>query len=179
VRSFALLRRDRATQGAIFLSPPPAFDPVLATMREAEASINMIPNGVFNPYTGIKTNLLFFTKGEPTKTVWYYEHTYPKGVKSYNKTRPIDIKEFAAIEKWWGKDTPGGRARRKESPFAWQVSLDDIKARNYNLDIKNPNAEAAKHGDPDKLLADYKKLLADVAAARDALRDELEKALVR
>jgi len=140
-------------------------------------TIVRLPNGVFNPYTGIKTNLLFFTKGEPTKTVWYYEHTYPKGVKNYNKTRPIDIKEFAAIKKWWGKDTPAGRARRKETPFAWQVSIDDIKARNYNLDIKNPNAEAAKHGDPDELLADYKKLLSDVAAARDALKKELAAAL--
>jgi hypothetical protein len=74
---------------------------------------------------------------------------------------------------WWCKDTAAGRARRKETPFAWQVTLDEIKARNYNLDIKNPNAEAAKHGDPDELLADYKKLLAEVAAARDALRSWL------
>ncbi len=36
-----------------------------------------LPNGVFNPYTGIKTNLLFFTKGEPTKEIWFYEHPYP------------------------------------------------------------------------------------------------------
>jgi type I restriction enzyme M protein len=142
-------------------------------------TIVRLPNGVFNPYTGIRTNLLFFTKGEPTKTVWYYEHAYPEGVKSYNKTRPIDIGEFKAAQDWWGKDTPAGRARRKETPFAWPVSLDDIKARNFNLDIKNPNAEAARHGDPDKLLADYKNLLTDVAVARDALRNELEKALTR
>jgi type I restriction enzyme M protein len=57
--------------------------------------------------------------------------------------------------------------------------LDEIKVRNYNLDIKNPNAEAAKHGDPDVLLADYKKLLTEVATARDALRTELEKAMDR
>ncbi len=36
-------------------------------------------NGVLNPYTGIKTNLLFFTKGTPTKQVWFYEHQYPAG----------------------------------------------------------------------------------------------------
>ena len=36
-------------------------------------------NGVFNPYTGIRTNLLFFTKGAPTTAVWYYEHPYPPG----------------------------------------------------------------------------------------------------
>jgi len=45
----------------------------------AEADLHTIvrlPKGVFNPYTGIKTNLLFFTKGEPTKEVWFYEHPY-------------------------------------------------------------------------------------------------------
>ncbi|MEW8513310.1 MAG: class I SAM-dependent DNA methyltransferase, partial [Candidatus Thiodiazotropha sp.] len=51
-------------------------------------TIVRLPNGVFNPYTGIKTNLLFFTKGQPTEQVWYYEHPYPEGVKSYNKTKP-------------------------------------------------------------------------------------------
>lgn len=46
-----------------------------------------LPNGVFSPYTGIRTNLLFFTKGPSTKEVWYYEHPYPSGAKSYNKTK--------------------------------------------------------------------------------------------
>lgn len=140
-------------------------------------TIVRLPNGVFNPYTGIKTNLLFFTKGEPTKSVWYYEHPYPPGVKTYNKTRPIDIAEFKAEKAWWFKDTPAGRARRKEMPFAWQVSLDEIKNRNYNLDIKNPNAEAAKHGDPDELLTEYKQLLKELAEARDTLKKEFVKAL--
>ncbi len=69
-----------------------------------------LPNGVFAPDTGIKTNLLFFTKGERTKHVWYYEHPYPAGVKSYNKTKPIRIEEFAAEKKWW--------KRRKENEQA-------------------------------------------------------------
>jgi type I restriction enzyme M protein len=49
-------------------------------------TIVRLPNGVFAPYTDIKTNLLFFTKGEKTKHVWYYEHPYPSGYKSYSKT---------------------------------------------------------------------------------------------
>ena len=57
-------------------------------------TIVRLPNGVFSPYTGIKTNLLFFTKGQPTKDVWYYEHQYPAGAKNYNKTKPIRIEEF-------------------------------------------------------------------------------------
>ena len=46
------------------------------------------------PYTGIKTNLLFFEKGTPTSAVWYFEHPYPPGVKATTKTKPVNIKEF-------------------------------------------------------------------------------------
>ena len=140
-------------------------------------TIIRLPNGVFSPYTGIKTNLLFFTKGAPTETVWYYAHPYPDGVKSYNKTKPIAIQEFDPIKKWWCKDTPAGRARRKENEHTWKVPIEQIQANNYNLDIKNPNTEAAKHGDPDELLKDYKKLQADIATARNALKTQLAKAL--
>ena len=108
-------------------------------------TIVRLPNGVFAPYTGIKTNLLFFTKGEPTKEIWYYEHPYPPGVKSYNKTKPIRLEEFDAEKKWWAK--PG---KRKENEFAWRVSIEDIVARGYNLDVKNPHTVDDAHRDPHK-----------------------------
>ncbi len=95
-------------------------------------TIVRLPNGVFAPYTGIKTNLLFFQKGIPTKEVWYFEHPYPPGVKNYNKTKPINIKEFDLEKAWWNN--------RVENEYAWKVSVDEIKQRNYNLDFKNPNA---------------------------------------
>jgi type I restriction enzyme M protein len=101
-------------------------------------TIVRLPNGVFAPYTGIKTNLLFFEKGKPTKEVWYFEHPYPDGVKSYNKTKPINSKEFDLEKAWW--------SNREENDYAWKVSLDEIKNRNYNLDIKNPKvAEENRH----------------------------------
>jgi type I restriction enzyme M protein len=95
-------------------------------------TIVRLPNGVFAPYTGIKTNLLFLQKGKPTKEVWYFEHPYPDGVKSYNKTKPINIKEFDLEKSWWNN--------RIENEYAWKVSVEEIKQRNYNLDIKNPHA---------------------------------------
>jgi len=94
-------------------------------------TIVRLPNGVFAPYTGIRTNLLFFTKGEPTKEIWYFEHPYPDGQKSYSKTKPIRIEEFDLEKKWWND--------RKENEFAWKVSIEEIKARGYNIDIKNPS----------------------------------------
>jgi type I restriction enzyme M protein len=136
-------------------------------------TIVRLPHGVFNPYTGIKTNLLFFTKGEPTKTVWFYEHPYPPGVKNYSKTAPIDISEFKAEAEWWRKDTAAGRSHRKETPFAWQVTLADIVRDDYNLDVKNPNAKETMYGDPDELLATYKAIQTEVDLAGRALRDEI------
>jgi type I restriction enzyme M protein len=100
-------------------------------------TIVRLPNGVFAPYTGIKTNLLFFEKGKPTKQVWYFEHPYPDGVKNYNKTKPIHIKEFDLEKAWWNN--------RIESKHAWKVGVDEIKSRNYNLDIKNPNVVEENH----------------------------------
>ncbi len=132
------------------------------------------PNGVFDPYTGIKTNLLFFDKGRPNKETWYYEHRYPAGYKSYSKTKPIRIQEFDAGKAWWG----GTRRRgRKENEQAWRMSVDDVKARGYNLDLKNPHAVEDGPGDPAVLLAEYKALLADIAEIQDRLKDELAAAL--
>lgn len=132
-------------------------------------TIVRLPNGVFNPYTGIKTNLLFFDKSGPTKHVWYYEHPYPEGVKSYSKTKPLRIEEFDAEKKWWKK--------RKESENAWKVSAKDIAANGFNLDIKNPNAKNDGPGDADELLAEFKALSAAVAKIQDKLKQELAKAL--
>ena len=134
-------------------------------------TIVRLPNGVFSPYTGIKTNLLFFTKGEPTKTVWYYEHPYPPGYKTYNKTKPIRIEEFDPEKKWW--------AKRKENEHAWQVPVEQIKSSGYNLDIKNPHDAGAGHTDPAELLAEYQKLLAELQQTRDRLKNELRTALER
>jgi type I restriction enzyme M protein len=134
-------------------------------------TIVRLPNGVFAPYTGIKTNLLFFTKGEPTKEIWYYEHPYPAGVKSYNKTKPIQLPEFERERKWWKK--------RTETPQAWRVPITDIEARGFNLDLKNPNTVDDAHRDPAELLAEFKKAQAAAVEIREKLRRELENALTR
>jgi type I restriction enzyme M protein len=96
-------------------------------------TIIRLPNSVFKPYATVKTNLLFFTKGEPTKDIWYFEHPYPDGVKSYSKTRPLLYEEFNIEKNWWNN--------RIESKNSWKVSVESIVADNFNLDIKNPNVD--------------------------------------
>ncbi|WP_351018357.1 N-6 DNA methylase [Shewanella sp. AC91-MNA-CIBAN-0169] len=139
-------------------------------------TIVRLPNGVFNPYTGIKTNILFFTKGTPTKDVWFYEHPYPAGVKNYNKTKPMKFEEFETELEWWGNEADGF-ASRVENEQAWKVSIEDIIARNYNLDIKNPHVGEVISHDPQELLSDYAKQQADIQALRDQLKGILSAAL--
>ena len=100
-------------------------------------TIIRLPNSVFQPYATVATNLLFFTKGTPTKEVWYYEHRLPEGQKAYNKTKPIQAKEFNPIKKWWND--------RKESDVSWKVDIKTIIDRNYDLDIKNPTKQEEIH----------------------------------
>jgi type I restriction enzyme M protein len=90
-------------------------------------TIVRLPNGVFAPYTSIKTNLLFFTKGKATETIWFYEHPYPQGYKSYSKTKPIRLEEFEAERIWWGKEKDGF-ADRTENEFAWKLDFKTLKA---------------------------------------------------
>ncbi len=142
-------------------------------------TIVRLPNGVFHPYTGIRTNLLFFTKsGQPTKEIWYYEHPYPPGAKSYNKGKPIRIEEFAGERAWWGTEKDGFKSR-VENEQAWRVSIDTIKAGNFNLDLKNPHSSDTGPGDVDHLLPEYEKLLAQIATTRGLLKAQLMEALTR
>jgi type I restriction enzyme M protein len=95
-------------------------------------TIIRLPNSVFKPYATVATNLLFFEKGKSTKEIWYYQHKYQEGVKSYSKTNPLKLEEFDPIKAWWNN--------RAESEVSWKVSIDTIIERGYDLDIKNPNA---------------------------------------
>ncbi|EHN8898447.1 N-6 DNA methylase [Enterobacter hormaechei] len=94
-------------------------------------TIIRLPNSVFKPYATVATNLVFFTKGSPTKEIWYYQHVCPPEIKAYSKTKPIDNNDFEAIRGWW--------SNRVNSDYSWCVSIDEIKERQFDLDIKNPN----------------------------------------
>jgi len=139
-------------------------------------TIVRLPNGVFNPYTGIKTNILFFTKGKPTENVWFYEHPYPEGVVNYNKTKPMRFEEFQAEIDWWG-DEKNGFKKRRENEQAWKVSVNDIIERNYNLDIKNPHIGEQITHDPDELLSIYNKEQKEISNLHKQLKSILAEAL--
>jgi len=117
-------------------------------------TIVRLPNGVFAPYTGIPTNLLFFDRSSPTNEIWYYEHPLPEGRKNYTKTQPLQFEEFADCITWWGN--------RTENEHSWKVNASDIlkydsagNLASANLDIKNPNtSKDLEHLPPEQLVQD-------------------------
>lgn len=138
-------------------------------------TIVRLPNSVFKPYASIGTNLLFFEKGSPTAETWYYEHRVPEGQKAYSMTKPIRVEHLQGCVQWWGGGTRKGRV---ETDLAWKVSIDEVKERGYNLDIKNPHIVADDHGDPVELLARLDEAEARANSLRDQLKTILEEALL-
>jgi type I restriction enzyme M protein len=133
-------------------------------------TIVRLPKSVFAPYTSIASNILFLTKGVPTKNIWYFEHKLPEGVRAYNKTKPMRLEEFDVEKEWW--------LNRTESEQSWKVSAADIAKNNYNLDIKNPNAPVEVHDDPEELLMQYKEAVTAVNQLQEELKSLLQKSLI-
>jgi len=130
-------------------------------------TIIRLPNGVFAPYTGIPTNLLFFDRSGPTKDVWYYEQPLPEGRKNYTKTQPIQFEEFSDCIAWWHK--------RKENDRAWKVPGADILKNGCNLDIKNPRGKVDfKHLPPEQLAADILKKEVRIVEIMDEIKGLLK-----
>ena len=129
-------------------------------------TIVRLPNSVFQPYASVATNLLFFTKGEPSKNIWYYEHKLPEGYKAYSKTKLIQLAEFDSLKSWW--------TNRAANEQAWQVDIDTIKANGYNLDIKNPHRSEEERQHSSAELLD---LLHQSFAKGDQLLEKLRKGL--
>lgn len=109
-------------------------------------TIVRLPQGVFEPYTPIQTNILFFERSGPTETIWFYEQPLPEGRKKYTKTQPIQFEEFDDLLKWFKV------VSRLENVHAWKIKAKDVLANGCNLDINNPRgAEALEHLPPEQL----------------------------
>src|SRR5262245_23550564 len=139
-------------------------------------TIVRLPNSVFKPYASIGTNLLFFEKGQPTKEIWYWEHRVPADQKAYSMTKPIRFEHLQGCIDWWGGPKRKGR---EEGSVAWKVTAEEVKARNYNLDIKNPHAVADEHSDPMELMASLNAAEAETSRLRDQLKAVLAEVLAR
>ena len=100
----------------------------------------------------------------------------PEGQKAYSMTKPIRVEHLQGCVDWWGG---AKRKGREETEVAWKVTVEEVKARGYNLDIKNPHTVADDHGDPEALLKALEESEQQAAALRDQLKAILAEALVR
>lgn len=117
-------------EGTLFRTTENAF---VQTKRKLLNECNLwgiisLPAGVFiNAGAASKTNLLFFTKGEPTKEVWYYDLSD----LNVTKKQPLTTEHFEEFFRLLPK--------RASSERSWSVSVEELKARNYDLKAINPN----------------------------------------
>jgi len=132
-------------------------------------TIVRLPQGVFAPYTDIPANLLFFERGGPTQTIWFYELPLPEGRKKYSKTAPLQFEEFAPVLAWWN--------RREDGPQAWQV---DFAAKHAaSLDAATPHWQRAE-SERNAALAQGKpirELEQAISAASNGKKSELQERL--
>jgi type I restriction enzyme M protein len=121
-----------------------------------------LPNGTFSPYSpGTKTNVVFFTKGYPTETVWIYDaRTNIPGITK--KDRILSTVHFKEFEKCFGTDL-NGRAKRKVSDSKedrWRsFSIAEVKERHFKIDslkwLKDESLDdAAELPEPEELATD-------------------------
>ncbi|CFL01678.1 class I SAM-dependent DNA methyltransferase [Burkholderia pseudomallei] len=128
-----------------------------------------LPQGVFAPYTDIPANLLFFERGGPTDTIWYYELPLPEGRKKYNKTAPLQFEEFAPVLDWWNA--------REEGPQAWKVDFAARHAGALKAATPHWNKAETERGAALALGKPMRKLEQDIAAASNGRKAELQERL--
>jgi type I restriction enzyme M protein len=143
-----------------------------------------LPRGTFTPYSqGVKANVVFFTKGEPTTKVWIYDArtNVPTITK---KDRPLTPAHFAEFEECFGDD-PNGRSKRKPADSKedrWRAfSMQEVRDRGFKLDgfkwLKDESAEDADElPEPEELAAEamtnLRKALVDVEEVLKLLERE-------
>jgi len=96
-------------------------------------TIVSLPGGVFQPYSGVKTNVLFFERGRPTRDIWYYE-VQPAGGRRFTKGNPIRDRDLDELRALW--------VERPATARSWRVPVAEVVARGYDLTAKNPNRPA-------------------------------------
>lgn len=121
-----------------------------------------LPGGIFSATgsTGVKTVVLFFRKGEPTKDIFYYQLNVGRNL---GKTAPLNLNDMADfLEKF---------KTRENSENSWTVNIADVNHETFDLGVKNPNepeSEALKT--PEEILIDIKNIDKEVAEILDGIK---------
>jgi type I restriction enzyme M protein len=105
------------------------------------------PGGTFQG-AGVKTVVLFFKKGEPTKKIWYYQLTPGRNMGKTNPLNEKDLEEFITLQK-----------NSKDSDLSWSVDVATINDKTWDLSVKNPNrSDEVIHRSPADIIAEIETL---------------------
>jgi len=101
------------------------------------------PGGTFQG-AGVKTVVLFFEKGAPTRRVWFYQLDPGRNLGKTNPLNDRDLAEFVALQKSFA-----------DSPKSWSVAADSIDLQSWDLSVKNPHGgEAVALRSPQEIMAE-------------------------
>jgi type I restriction enzyme M protein len=105
------------------------------------------PSGTFQG-AGVKTVVLFFKKGEPTKKIWYYQLKPGRNMGKSNPLIEKDLEEFIELQK-----------KSKDSELSWSVDVSAVNQETWDLSVKNPNGnDQVIHRSPADILAEIEAL---------------------
>lgn len=106
-----------------------------------------LPGGSFVG-AGVKTVVLFFTKGTSTKKIWYYQLNLDRNLGKTNPLNENDLEEFIELQK-----------TKADSDNSWTINIADVNKETYDLSVKNPNKnEEVVLRDPEEILEEIKEL---------------------
>jgi type I restriction enzyme M protein len=117
------------------------------------------PGGTFQG-AGVKTVVLFFEKGAPTRKVWFYQLDPGRNLGKTNPLNDRDLAEFVTLQKTFA-----------DSPKSWSVAADSIDPQSWDLSVKNPNGgEAVTLRSPHEIMAEIAALDAESAEVLGRIR---------
>ncbi|MFN7897806.1 MAG: N-6 DNA methylase [Cyanobacteriota bacterium] len=117
------------------------------------------PGGTFQG-AGVKTVVLFFEKGAPTRRVWFYQLDPGRNLGKTNPLNDRDLAEFVTLQKTFA-----------DSPKSWSVAVDSIDPQSWDLSVKNPNGgEAVTLRSPQEIMAEIAALDVESAEVLGVIR---------
>lgn len=121
-----------------------------------------LPRGAFTG-TGVKTVVLFFEKGFPTKNIWYYQLNPGRSLGKTNALNEADLAEFVALEK-----------NKALSDNSWVVSVDSLNKETWDLTPSNPNKkEIQETRTPNEIMGEIEAIDIEVSKALAAIKEML------
>jgi type I restriction enzyme M protein len=118
-----------------------------------------LPSGTFSG-AGVKTVVLFFEKGVPSRKVWFYQLNPGRNLGKGNPLNENDLAEFVELQKTFA-----------DSENSWSVDVSNVDTHNYDLSVKNPHKkQEAKLREPQEILQQMKQLDKESAEILDTIR---------